>query len=196
MWCLPIDYLTRLNYPDLKNLFLTCKYFSTICSNQSLKDILFLKTQIQLPVHIDINEIMKNVDYDIMTLIYSHYPDLPRWVNQELFLVDFSRDIYQNLIDTIMEILEDNLNYENKTFDNNLYCEVGTFNIELWKAGLAFALCSDWYDIHEDVILENNLIILSKELVEYIMFGVNYYLSNNEFDRWDCYRLVEQMLFV
>lgn len=104
---LPKVYLSKLDYVDLRNLSRTCKELKIIRQNKTLRDIIAYRTNMILPSNANLSVIMRELDDKLMSLIQYHYSNLPRWVNRELFYIDFRKDLHKLLIENLSEKLED-----------------------------------------------------------------------------------------
>ena len=190
---LDIDYLSTLDYVDLRTLCQTNKYFSHICiNNQLLRQILYDKTNIIFPKDYNISQLLKNLDNDILNLINKLYITYPRWVNKELFLIDFRKKIYHIVVNALVEYMDDYYDYEAHLFS---YVD-SRANLEDLSANL---LIDDFRILHAFVatgLVEPNdvdiSIYLPTEFMDYIIYGIVKLPLNHYYDM---YQLISHLLF-
>lgn len=195
---LPIDYLAYLSYIDLRNLCQTNKEMTIYCQTNKLREIISFRSKILLLPNANIAKLLRDLDDSLINLIEDNYSDLPRWVNRELFMIDFRKDLYSDLIDQLSYKLEDYYTHDTKKFLDGLIENNGTIKIELNKDNMSFALTSRKYkEEHSyggDLDINDIIFILPKDLVDYIVYG----LVNNskDYDYHGIYRLLEKLLFI
>jgi hypothetical protein len=181
---LNVDYLSHLNYVDLKNLSVSNSSFKNILSNLSLKTILFNKLNIQ--VKENIADLMKELDDKIDALLKIHYVEFPRWVNPELFLNDQKSKIYKILPYAFYTKFQDYHIYKTKTFDDKMYESDMTLKIKLGKEILAFPFISNEYEVPDydnEIPIHHTSLNLSKQFVEYIMNNMGKFIHWRDMEK-------------
>jgi len=167
---LNIDYLSHLNYVDLKNLSVSNTSFKNILSDLSLKTILFNKLNIQ--VKENVSDLMKELDAQIDALLNIHYVEFPRWINKELFLHDQKARLYKKLPHSFYTKLDDDHIYKTETFDEDMYESDMSLSIELGREFLAFPFISNEYEVpdyDDEIPIHHSSLNLSKQFVDYLM---------------------------
>lgn len=156
---LPIDCLSKLDYVDIMNLCKTSRQMSLSHNNSKLKAMIAIKSSLILPVDTDISAILVKLDNNINGFIDVHYNILPKWVDKELFIIDFKKRFYDNLVENSSSFLDDEL------FEKD-----GTIIIELSRFSIAFALVSSEYEgyRYDEIPVYSRKFILFKQLVDYI----------------------------
>lgn len=181
---LNVDYLSHLNYVDLKNLSVSNVSFKNILSNLSLKTILFNKLNIQ--VKENVSDLMKELDDKIDALLKIHYVDFPRWINQKLFLHDQKARIYESLPYAFYIKLQDYHVYKTETFYEEMYEPDISLTIELSKALLAFPFVSNEFEEpdYDDIIpIHSTSLNLSKQFVEYLMNNMGKFIHWKDMEK-------------
>ncbi len=79
-----VEYLSYLDFEDLKNLCQSNKKFKYICTNEAFRKILSYKN-IVIPKNINVYDMINEINIKIVALLHDHYPNIPRYVNKELF---------------------------------------------------------------------------------------------------------------
>ena len=89
-----INYLSTLDYIDMRNLCISGKQLSYICNdNTSLRSIIYNKNNnVEISPNFNIAGALKDIYAAIQKVIDDNYPEetLPRWVNKKKFYVRFS----------------------------------------------------------------------------------------------------------
>lgn len=184
------DYLIQLDYVDLRNLCRTDKSFESICDDEIIKGIL-AETIPNVVFKMNVAKLLKNLDNQIEKLINIHYPDMPVWVNKELFMISFKKKIYNNLAEKLNDLLSDHVN--KGKFVKEMYNADESMTVMVNKSFLAFALISNDFDEpdDDDINLYTNDITLSKEFVKYLLAAVLPYKSYR-----DAMPIIEKLLFI
>lgn len=191
---LNIDYLSKLDYIDLKNLCASGSQFTTICTdNIILRQIISNRNvDINIVPNFNIAETLNDIYGKLQKLITLNFPleILPIWVNNELFndvkLREFADMFIEQLIYDIFNTYDD-----------------GTYNlgdsVELNKSSIAYPLYSK--DVNEERLYYASLDVLSAIPLtdlfkEYINPVVIQSLKEYEPDQnyWDNYRKLKQAL--
>lgn len=196
MLLLPINYLARLDYVDIINLSLVNKQYSILGHNKTLKDIIALRGNLILPTNINIAKLLKELDDEISKLINYHYDNLPRWVNRELFMIDFKKYIRDIFIICLSQTLEGCHIFETKIFHKDLFNDDGTVTINLHKQYFTLPLTSSeyrGYNYDDEVPIDNIQLTISKQLINFINYVIDHNLPTN-FNYHNLYRLLSDLL--
>lgn len=167
-----INYLAKLDYIDLRNFCRTSKDNLKLYNNTMLRNIITLRSDIVLPSNVNIVNILNELDGKMNTLIDIHYFDFPRWINRDLFLIDFKKRLYYNFSDDLADKFDMSYIHHENSFDDELFEEDRTVIVNLSKYHMAFAFVSHeyiGYRYDDEIPVNESRLILSKELVDYIM---------------------------
>lgn len=170
---LGIDYLTDLDYVDLKNLCSANQYYNnTICNdNTILRQILYnTVSELYLPANFNIANALDELYASIKLLVNDNYPSdmyYPKWVNRNLLIDDVIRKIYVDLYHIITELF-----YEIKVTNkiNIVDTIIDVVNTNLKEVHINKALISFPFAAHEaggsELYYESN--IKDNEALKYI----------------------------
>ncbi|HSW77001.1 MAG TPA: hypothetical protein VLG50_08135 [Candidatus Saccharimonadales bacterium] len=192
---LNIDYLSTLDYVDLKNLCKTDKQTNQhVCKNNDLlKQILIKSTKnnIQLLPNLNLSQILNDLYTHIVNLVSETWPidkQYPKWVNAELLFDSMIRRVYLQIHEFIYNSYE----------DNNLKKLQGLKSINIDQALLTFPLVpvveviADYgLKNHKSVLDTENELILPNHFYDYI----NYTLQHLENVK-DKYKIIKKLLFI
>lgn len=187
-----LNSITNLDYVDLRNLSYVDKSFSSICENNLLFKGILAITIPNVVFKMNVTKILKSLDNQIQKLINRHYPDLPIWVNIELFMIHMKKKIYKNLARNINDTLDGYLETTGQ-FYRSMFKKDGSIKIKLDKSFLAFALISNEYEeprYDDDINLRTPVIILSKDFFNYLMSALGKYEDYQE-----AQHIIEKVLF-
>lgn len=168
-----INYLSTLDYVDMRSLYISSKQLSYICKdNKVLRSIIYNKSDnVEILPNFDISSALKDIYNAVQKIIDDNYPEeiLPRWVDKKLFNDDILRDFMNNFLDTFVDEII-NIYAENKQPLREIT------EIELYKPLVASVLYSndidfdDFSDINSDI---PHTIIIPKSFYQYITHTVN-----------------------
>jgi hypothetical protein len=133
--------------------------------------------------------ILKKFDDTVIKFIKGNYPRYPRWVNKELFMIDFRKKIYNNIIERLAHFMfEENYDIDihqlifmnSITNPNNL-----SIDLYLYDDIVDYAFTSKNYK--PDLNNSEMQIHLSTEFIKYIVYGITKKTSdiNNEDDMYN-----------
>lgn len=166
-----IDYLSKLNYIELKNLSYTNKKFVTICNDNSmLRNILYNKNdKINLPPNYNIATAVNELYNLIREFIHKDYPDdkYPKWVNVELFMDEIKRYTYDKLFVSLINYLYVKYRLDEK-LDNIITLDIHQSFINLDQS---WAWLEDIYTI-----------TLPSKVTEYLNFSLSEYFNKDRND--------------
>ena len=160
-----MNYLSTLDYIDIRNLCISSKQLSYICNdNTLLRSIIYNKNNnVKISPNFNISGALKDIYASIQKLIDDNYPEetLPRWVNKKLFnddmLKNFMNDFIFEFIGQIIDLY--NLNKQSSQIDK----------IELYKPLVASVLHSNNIKFDDFECIESNIsnvIIIPKSFYE------------------------------
>jgi len=185
---LNIDYLSTLDYVDLKNLCQTSQDMKRhVCDNNALlKQILVnsVEGNIQLPVHFDLIKPLNELYQNILDLVLQTWPLdqwYPKWVNKELLVDDMIRHVYMELFYRIEDMI-----YHQSV--DNVVKQLQQFTIfHVNKAILTFPLVpvleviTEYeLEIHRSVYDTENHLIIPPSLTNYLIHVIMYWLKTND----------------
>lgn len=173
---LPINYLENLDYVDLIQLCKINKYYYNLCDdNRMIKDLLALKLDIIFPQNMNIAKILNELYNTIINFINRHYTEFPRWVDKNLFMIDFTKQFYIYTAEQLATFLLDDYDYDNHTIN---YDVINSGDLPLYfnRDWVAFAFTSNKFEIDVDNIIMNSnkdeYIIISNEMMKYIIYAI------------------------
>lgn len=172
---LSIEYLSHLSYSDIKNLCQTNKQYKQLCNNQLFQQIVYRKTNIIIKE--DIIILLEEIDSKIEKIMQETFIDLPAWVNKPLFWTERKNTIYEYLIDSIAQNLDDGDSIHPQYLDG--YTLLSPLGKELLTESCI------------EELLESKFINLSKPLIKYLR---NYTQDLEDF--YDIHQRVKDLLFI
>jgi hypothetical protein len=183
------EYLTHLNFQDLKNLCQSDKSFKYICTNDTFRKIIYKKLNVLIPENIPIYNMLNNINHQIIDIIHDHFPsnDLPRYVNKELFYKDMLSDLWEGLANDLMAHIEDY--HDGDKVDKRLY---DIKKMRLSNYILVYPLKSAYEDLN-DFKVPNTKIILPENFLKYAVLSLG---SLEDFDFHDNFRIILKSLFI
>lgn len=204
-----INYLSTLDYVDMKSLCISSKQLSYICKdNKVLRSIIYNKNDnVEISPNFDISSALKDIYSAIQKIIDVNYPEeiLPRWVDKKLFNDDILRDFMYNFLDTFIDEIMD-IYSENKQPLREIT------EIQLYKPLVVSVLYSndiDFDDLDQERYNIPHKIIIPKSFYQYIIHTVNKLakyveaedIDHNIYDYYDLdyrtlSRTLSDMLFV
>lgn len=129
-----IDYISNLDYIDLRNLCSTNKQFATVCKdNTILRSILYNSNKyIKLPPNFDIAGALDELWHLIRDIIDDQYPTLNdiTWINKKEFINQQRRFYYNSIYVALLNMMADD-GYNETTFYQGikLFINKSTINI-------------------------------------------------------------------
>ena len=174
-----IDYLSKLNYIELRTLASTNKQFATICmDNRTLRNIIYNRN-IDLPIlphNYDISAALDELYNLVRHIITIDYPKnkLPVWVNKDLFIQEIKIEIYNNIFVSLLNYFYDLSTYYysdeiNKCLDQG---------IELRVNKSAYNLLPQRTNINSGI--QTSVITLPTKFTEYIKYFIVEWFKNND----------------
>jgi len=178
-----MNYLSTLDYIDMRTLCISSKQLSHICrDNTSLRSIIYNKNDyIEISPNFNISGALKDIYASIQKVIDDNYREetLPRWVNKKLFNDDMLRNFMNYFLEEfINQIIDIYLETEQEPFPQ-------INKIELFKPLVAVALYSNEIEYDEFECLRTdvpNTIIIPKSFYEYIIHTVNKLAEYTKYD--------------
>ncbi len=185
-----IEYLSLLNFQDLKNLCQSTKIFN-ICTNELFRKIIYRKINILIPENIPIYDIINNINNQIIHIIHRHYNDknIPRYVNKSLFYQDMIVDSWETLLSDLMEFIVDHIDGKGRV-DKDLY----TSDFYL-SNNLAFPFRSNYDDTPSyDIKIDYLKFKIPKLFWKYVLLSLG--SMKDGYDYWGKFRILKKALFI
>ena len=169
-----VNYLSTLDYIDMRTLCMSSKQLSYICNdNSSLRSIIYNKNEnVKISPNFNISGALKDIYAAIQKVIDGNYPEetLPRWVNKKLFNDDMLRNFMNYFLGPFIDAIDDLYNEGNK----GPLSQIDT--IELWRPLVIAVLYPKNMDYDDFEGLGSHIpytIIIPKSFYEYITPTVN-----------------------
>ena len=187
-----IDYLSTLDYIDLRNLCQTNKFFNNICDNDNIiKTILFNRTGIIFPKDMNVAKTLKNFDNHVMSLITDNYIEYPKWVNKELFIMEHRRTLYESIANHLAQIIEDDyIKYTSKSKWKKYNDEV--IKINLFNEEIDTPFVSKNFEFEGENM---DYQIKLKDFSQYIIYGI-YNNTSNITNYHDLYDIISNLMLI
>ena len=200
-----INYLSTLDYIDMRNLCISSKQLSYICNdNTSLRSIIYNKNNnVEISPNFNISGALKDIYSSIQKVMDDNYPEetLPRWVNKKLFNDDMLRNFMVLFLEVFVAKIV-TIYYES---ENEPFLEIN--KVELYQSSVIAVLYSnnvDFADLECTVSDIPNTIMIPKSFYKYISPTVKKlvkYVKHNNREYYDVdyhilFKALTDMLFV
>lgn len=184
-----IEYLSLLNFQDLKNLCQSIKKFN-VCTNALFRKIIYRKINVLIPENIPIYDIINNINNQIIHLIHEHYDEnIPRYVNRSLFYQDMLVDSWEALLTDLMEFIVENIDEKGRV-DKYLY--KSDFYL---SNNLAFPFRSNYDDTPSyDFKIDNLKFKIPNHFWKYLLLSLG--SMKGDYDYWGKFRILKKALFI
>lgn len=184
-----IEYLSHLNYMDIRQLCCTNKAIAQLCHNDRLfKLIIYRKTGIRVSKKYNVAHILLELDNIMEQTVKDHFPidDLPVWVNESLFLISQKRKLY-NLLDeeiskNIYDIIEDYKDEDEKMEE---------WDIPINDSSFLAPLVSQ----RKDDIIDQTNIFLNGKYITVPIHILEYIIEYTDVNKYT-YHLIKTLLFL
>ena len=185
--------MVTLDYIDLRNYCKTNKINYNIClDNKKIKQLLSYRTTVIFPSYMNIANILSDFYNQVIHLITTHYTYLPRWVNKELFMIDFTKQLVEGIIDVLAQEIEYDYDYKNHQLEKNF--EGKALKLKIPEDWISFALVSNQLSVDLEENIKDYTIYLSSDFMDYIIYGIENTIQINNYR--DLYNLLSNLVFI